>query len=76
MSFLRYAEFHRIEEGRIAETALFVDIMGVMHQAGLRVFPESTGVTVVTPGPQTQDGLLLDPHPRRKAARRWPLSSA
>ena len=63
MSFLRYAEFHRIEGGRIAETALFVDIMGVMHQAGLRVFPESTGATVVTPGPQTQDGLLFDAHP-------------
>ena len=66
MSFLRYAEFHRIDAGRIAETALFVDIMGVMHQAGLRVFPESTGATVVTPGPQTQDGLLFDPHPEEE----------
>ncbi|MDE0335558.1 MAG: nuclear transport factor 2 family protein [Defluviicoccus sp.] len=66
MSFLRYAEFHRIEGDRIAETALFVDVMSVMHQAGLRVFPESTGATVITPGPQTQDGLLFDPHPEEE----------
>ena len=63
MCFLRYAEFHRIEEGKIARTALFVDIMSVMLQAGLRVFPESTGATVITPGPRTQDGLLFDAYP-------------
>jgi hypothetical protein len=31
---LRYAEFHRIEGGRIRETAQFVDIPHLMAQAG------------------------------------------
>ncbi|MEM9443562.1 MAG: nuclear transport factor 2 family protein [Pseudomonadota bacterium] len=63
MNFLRYAEFHRVEGDRIAESALHLDIMNVMIQAGSRVIPEATGVVTITPGPQTQDGLLFDPHP-------------
>lgn len=63
LNFLRYAEFHRVEGDRIAESALHLDIMNVMIQAGSRVIPEATGVVTITPGPQTQDGLLFDPHP-------------
>ena len=61
MNFLRYAEFSRVAEGRIAETVMFFDIMGVMHQAGLKAVPASTGAVVIDPGPRTQDGLLLGP---------------
>lgn len=61
LNFLRYCEFHRIEEGRIAESALHIDVMNVMLQAGSKVIPEATGVVTITPGPQTQDGLLWDP---------------
>ena len=63
MNFLRYAEFHRVEDGKIAESAPHLDIMNVMIQAGSRVIPEATGVVTITPGPQTQDGLLFDAHP-------------
>lgn len=63
MGFLRYCEFHRIEDGKIAESALHIDIMGVMIQAGSRVIPEATGVVTITPGPQTQDGLLFEEQP-------------
>ena len=66
MAFLRYAEFNRIEDGKVAETALFIDIMNLMHQVGLGVLPASTGATVITPGPQTQDGLLLEAHPEEQ----------
>ena len=62
MAFLRYCEFHRIADGRIAESALHIDIMGILIQAGSRVIPEPTGVVTITPGPQTQDGLLHDAH--------------
>ena len=60
MTFLRYVEFHRISEGRIGETALFCDVLGVMRQAGVHPLPPSTGAELLTPGPRTHDGLLFD----------------
>lgn len=60
MTFLRYCDFHRIVDGRIAESAVFCDILSVMRQAGLNPLPEQTGVEIITPGPRTHDGLLFD----------------
>lgn len=59
MVFIRFAEFHRIYAGRIRETALFIDLIGVMRQAGQYPLPPSTGATFIYPGPSTVDGLLL-----------------
>lgn len=59
IALLPYCEFHRIEGGRIAESAFFCDILSVMKQAGLRPLPEQTGAEIVNPGPRTQDGLLF-----------------
>lgn len=58
--FLRYAEFNRLVDGQISESALFCDIIGVMRQAGLNPLPNPTGVFVVSPGPRTHDGLMYD----------------
>jgi len=62
MVFLPYAEFHRIADGVIAETALFVDIIRVMQQAGRDPIPHQTAAAFVHPGPRTHDGILLEPH--------------
>ena len=64
IALLRYAEFHRVENGKIAETALFCDILSVMHQAG--AWPKAlsapmTGAPFIYPGPQTHDGLQYTP---------------
>ena len=59
MAFLRYAEFHRVADGRICATALFFDIVGLMKQAGLAPLPMQTGAEVLVPGPKTHDGLLF-----------------
>jgi hypothetical protein len=61
MTMIRYAEFHRVDDGRITESALFFDLIGVMAQAGQYPLPPETGVSFVYPGPQTHDGLLVDP---------------
>lgn len=61
MAFLRYVEFNRIEGGRIAETALWCDILSVMQQVGLNPLPLQTGAAFLTPGPRTHDGLLFAP---------------
>lgn len=60
MGFLRYVEFNRITGGKISETALFIDIISVMLQAGQNPLPESTGTYFITPGPRTHSGLMFD----------------
>ncbi len=60
IAMLRYAEFDRVEEGRIVETAMFCDIPAVMIQAGQNPFPPQTGAHLVQPGPMTHDGLMWD----------------
>ena len=60
IAMLRYAEFNRVNQGRITETALFCDIPQLMLQAGQYPFPPQTGAYPVQPGPRTHDGLLYD----------------
>lgn len=57
---LRYAEFHKVENGKIAETALFCDILSIMDQAGVYPLPPMTANAFIYPGPRTHDGLLFD----------------
>ena len=63
IAMLRYAEFNRIIDGKIAETAMYFDIPHLMMQAGLIPFPPQTGEHLVQPGPMTHDGLLFGPQP-------------
>ena len=63
MTFLRYAEFHRVEQGRVAESAFFCDVISVMQQAGHYPLPPQTGAAFLHPGPRTHDGILLEPNP-------------
>lgn len=55
---LRYVEFNRVEDGRITETAMFVDIVHLMMQAGQNHLPPQTGAMLVQPGPMTHEGLM------------------
>ncbi|PWQ93347.1 nuclear transport factor 2 family protein [Leucothrix pacifica] len=57
---LRYAEFNCVENGKITKTGLFVDVLGMMLQAGINPLPPSTGSYYNYPGPRTHDGLLFD----------------
>lgn len=57
--FVPYADFHRVQDGTIVETASFVDVISVMRQAGHYPLPPQTGATHMHPGPRTHDGLLL-----------------
>ncbi len=60
IALIPYCEFHRIENGQIAESALWVDIISVMKQAGVQPLPIQTGADIINPGPKTGDGLLFD----------------
>ena len=63
---LRYAEFNCVENGKISQTGLFIDIIGLMVQAGTYPLPPSTGVYFNYPGPRTHDGLLYDDAPEEE----------
>lgn len=58
IAMLRYATFHRVAGGKIVETALFVDLLHLMMQAGQYPLPPQTGAHLVQPGPMTHTGLL------------------
>ena len=60
MVMLRYAEFHKIENGKIAETAFYFDLPHLMMQAGYAPFKNQTAAHMVQPGPQPHDALLFD----------------
>ncbi|SKA92856.1 hypothetical protein SAMN05443428_1136 [Caloramator quimbayensis] len=59
MISLRYVEFNCVDNGKITQTGLFVDIIGFMMQAGINPLPPQTGNYFVYPGPRNHDGLLL-----------------
>ena len=69
IALLPYCEFHRIEDGRVAESALWIDIVSVMKQAGVQPLPLQTGAEIVNPGPRTGDGLLYGPQDPAESRR-------
>ena len=60
MCLIRFCEFNRVDGEQIAETALFVDVVSVMRQAGQYPLPPQTGAAHMHLGPATHDGLLFD----------------
>jgi hypothetical protein len=63
MVMLRYAEFNCVENGKITQTGMFFDIIGLMHQVGINPLPMQTGASFVYPGPRHHDGLQFDAQP-------------
>jgi hypothetical protein len=61
MAFLRYAEFAKVDGGKVVETALFCDIPHLMMQAGVNPFPPQTAAHLVQPGPATHSGVMNEP---------------
>ena len=57
---LRFVEFNRVEDGRIIETAMFVDLVHLMQQVGQYPLPPQTGASLVQPGPMTHEGLMYE----------------
>ncbi|TMO62490.1 ester cyclase [Pseudoalteromonas aurantia] len=64
---LRYAEFNCVENGKITKTGLWLDIIGLMQQAGCNPLPPQTGSASVYFGPRHHDGLLFEEHDPNEA---------
>lgn len=57
--YLRYGEFHRVAEGRIAQSTVLIDMLDVIRQAGFWPIAPSTGTEEQWPGPFTGDGMAF-----------------
>jgi len=66
---LQYAEYTCVENGKITHTAMFVDLLGFMQEAGSYPLPPSTGHYFVYPGPRDHNGLMFEDAPKEKAAK-------
>jgi len=69
MTFLRYCEFHKVENGKITETYFHSDIVSVMNQAGVNPMPPQTGAEFIWPGPRTRDGIVLSTQDDAESAK-------
>ena len=58
--YIRYGEFHRMVDGRIAETTSLIDVLDVIRQAGFWPIAPSLGTEELWPGPFTADGIVLE----------------
>jgi predicted ester cyclase len=57
---LRWAEFFRFEEKKIAETYLMLDLVDFFDQINHPILPQCKGDPSIYPAPSTGDGLLHD----------------
>lgn len=66
---LRYGEFYRLEDGRVAEAYLLYDLLDLMRQAEVNPWRKGLGRETLVPGPATRDGVRLGaPDPAASAA--------
>lgn len=66
--YVRIGEFYRVENGRIVDARVLLDLVDVMRQAGFAVLPPSRGLDLLVPGPQYNDGVLLAAQPDEHSA--------
>lgn len=59
--WLRFGEFYRVADGRIAEARVLLDLPDLARQAGRPVLPPATGRELLVPGPRHGGGVRLGP---------------
>ena len=75
-TFVPFVSFYRIEDGAIAETVEFLDLLSVMTQADCNPYAhDQTAAHLMSPGPRTHDGLLSDPQQAAESVRTFDLTN-
>ena len=70
-AFLRFGEFHRMEQGKVVESQVFLGFAELIIALGKWPLDTSKGYEGVVPGPATQDGVqatIGDPKASRASA--------
>jgi predicted ester cyclase len=65
---IRWGEFCRLENEKIVETFIILDLIDLMQQAGFEVLPPSRGADRVYPPPRANDGMLLEQQDAEQSA--------
>jgi predicted ester cyclase len=60
---IRWGDFSRLENEQIVETFFLLDLVDLMHQAGIDVLPPWMGAAGLYPPPAANDGVLHDAPP-------------
>jgi len=77
LTFVPYVAWYRIEAGDIVETVEWLDILSVITQAGLNPYAKvQTAAHMMSPGPLTHDGLLLQPQDSTESQKTFDLTNA
>jgi predicted ester cyclase len=66
--FLRYGEYYRIENGKIVEAKIIIDLPDLMRQVGAMPIPEMLGTEMLFPAPATHNGVLPNAPERSNAS--------
>jgi predicted ester cyclase len=64
---IRWGELCCVENGRISEIFLLLDIVDLMKQAGFAILPPTRGKDGIYPPPQNDDAVYLEPQERRES---------
>ena len=75
---VHFGEFSRLEDGKVCEVYLILDILDVVRQAGRwpTDLPRSPGITDRAPGPASQDGVVLADRDAREGNKSLALVEA
>lgn len=74
--YLRYGEFHQMEQGRIVQSSVLVDILDFIRQAGFWPIAPSLGQEGQWQGPRERDGLVFTPQDPQQSAASLKLTMA
>lgn len=56
--WIRYLEFNRVVDGKIAQTFTIMDILDLMRQVGIQFIKAPTS-EIIIPGPATHDAIIM-----------------
>ena len=73
LAFLRYGEFHRIENGLAVESYLFLDLPELMIASGQYPLPLQPGYSGLLPGPMVPDGMNWDDSDPAESSRSYAI---
>ncbi len=65
----RFGEFCKVENNKIIEIRIIVDLIDLLRQVGIHVVPEDYGRSLWIPGPSTGNGVLLDEQDPAESAK-------
>lgn len=72
----RFGEFCKVEDGKIVEIRMLVDLPDLARQAGIELLPASYGRDIWAPGPLAGDGIRLGSEPEVETSKTLGLVEA